>query len=89
MAKQTKVEIGFGIGQVLSVKLDEEQLADLRKAVETGKGWYAYPGGARRGAPDPEVTAVIEDASRRKGIRRLAYPDPPQTAEDRAGASSP
>jgi hypothetical protein len=40
MAEQTKVEIGFGIGQVLSVKLDEEQLADLRKAVESGKGWY-------------------------------------------------
>jgi hypothetical protein len=40
MAEQTKVEIGFGIGQVLSVKLDEEQLTDLRKAVESGKGWY-------------------------------------------------
>jgi hypothetical protein len=40
MAEQTKVEIGFGIGQVLSVKLDEGELADLRKAVESGKGWY-------------------------------------------------
>jgi hypothetical protein len=40
MAEQTKVEIGFGIGQVLSVKLDEGQLADLRKAVESGSGWY-------------------------------------------------
>jgi len=37
---QRKVEIGFGIGQVLSVKLSEAELADLRKAVEDGKGWY-------------------------------------------------
>ena len=42
MAEETqrKVEIGFGIGQVLSVKLSEAELADLRKAVEDGKGWY-------------------------------------------------
>lgn len=38
--EQTKVEIGFGIGQVLSVKLTESELAELRKAVEAGKGWY-------------------------------------------------
>ena len=38
--EQTKVEIGFGIGQVLSVKLTESELADLRKAVEAGQGWY-------------------------------------------------
>jgi hypothetical protein len=40
MAEQTRVEIGFGIGQVLSVKLDEGQVSDLRKAVESGSGWY-------------------------------------------------
>ena len=41
MAKeQTRVEIGFGIGQVLSVKLTGEELADLRKAVDSGSGWY-------------------------------------------------
>lgn len=38
--EQTKVEIGFGIGQVLSVKLTEKELSDLRKSVEDGKGWY-------------------------------------------------
>jgi hypothetical protein len=38
--KQTRAEIGLGIGQVVSVKLDEGQLAELRKAVETGKGWF-------------------------------------------------
>jgi hypothetical protein len=40
MAKETRVEIGFGIGQVLSVKLAEGELKDLRKAVESGKGWF-------------------------------------------------
>jgi hypothetical protein len=39
-SEQTKVEIGFGLGQVLSAKLAEAELTDLRKAVETGKGWY-------------------------------------------------
>ncbi len=39
-SEQTKVEIGFGLGQVLSAKLDEGELSDLRKAVESGKGWY-------------------------------------------------
>ena len=40
MADAKKVEIGFGIGQALSVKLTADQLADLRKAVEAGGGWY-------------------------------------------------
>ena len=40
MADAKKVEIGFGIGQALSVKLTEGELADLRKAVESGEGWY-------------------------------------------------
>jgi hypothetical protein len=38
--ERTKVEIGFGIGQVLSVKLTKSELAELRKAVESGKGWH-------------------------------------------------
>lgn len=38
--EQTRAEIGFGIGQVLSVKLREGELAELRKAVEAGSGWY-------------------------------------------------
>ena len=40
MAEGKKVEIGFGIGQALSVKLPDEELADLRKAVESEGGWY-------------------------------------------------
>lgn len=40
MADTKKVEIGFGIGQALSVKLTEKELGDLRKAVESGGGWH-------------------------------------------------
>lgn len=36
----TRVEIGIGIGQVLSVKLTEKELGALRKAVESGDGWH-------------------------------------------------
>ncbi len=38
--EQVKVEIGFGIGQVLSVKLGEKELTELRKSVESGQGWH-------------------------------------------------
>ena len=40
MADQIKVEVGFGLGQVISVKLTESELSDLRKTVERGDGWY-------------------------------------------------
>ena len=40
MPEDTKVEIGFGIGQVLSVKLPQPELDELRKAVEHGRGWH-------------------------------------------------
>jgi hypothetical protein len=38
--ERTKVEIGFGIGQALSVKLTEAELKELREAVESGSGWF-------------------------------------------------
>ena len=38
--EQTKVEIGFGIGQVLSVRLGQKELDELRKSVESGQGWH-------------------------------------------------
>ena len=41
MAEETtRAEIGFGIGQVLTVKLTEKELTSLRKAVEAGRGWH-------------------------------------------------
>jgi hypothetical protein len=40
MAEMKKVEIGFGIGQALSVKMTDDELADLRQAVTGDGGWY-------------------------------------------------
>jgi hypothetical protein len=40
MTDTKKVEIGFGIGQALSVKLTDDELKGLRKAVEREGGWY-------------------------------------------------
>jgi hypothetical protein len=40
MADTQRVEIGFAGGQVVSVRLQEGPLADLRKTVEKDNGWY-------------------------------------------------
>jgi hypothetical protein len=40
VAETKKVEIGFGIGQALSVKLTDEELSSLREAVTGEGGWY-------------------------------------------------
>jgi hypothetical protein len=40
MAEATKVEIGLGIGQVVTARLDENALQELRKAIESGQGWH-------------------------------------------------
>jgi hypothetical protein len=39
MADAQKVEIGFEGGQVVAVRLSDEELKDLRKQVEKG-GWH-------------------------------------------------
>jgi 3-hydroxyacyl-CoA dehydrogenase len=41
-----------------------------RLGQKTGRGYYAYPEGARTGQPDPEVQALIERASAGQGITR-------------------
>ena len=41
MASEAKrTEIGFDGGQVVSVRLDDDGLSNLRKRVEGGDGWY-------------------------------------------------
>lgn len=40
MAASSRVEIGLGIGQVVSAKLDDGEVGSLRKAVESGEGWH-------------------------------------------------
>ena len=42
---------------------------------KTGRGWYLYPEGAKKPVPDPEVRALIEAESARKGIQRRAIGD--------------
>lgn len=42
---------------------------------KAGAGYYRYPSGAKRGEPDPEVTALIEAESAAKGIVRAAVSD--------------
>jgi hypothetical protein len=45
MAEATKVEVGLGIGQVVSARLDEAALQDLRRALEAGEeGWHELAG---------------------------------------------
>ncbi|HEY4919477.1 MAG TPA: 3-hydroxyacyl-CoA dehydrogenase NAD-binding domain-containing protein [Xanthobacteraceae bacterium] len=39
---------------------------------KTGKGYYVYEAGARAGRPNPDVEALVVDASARLGIKRRA-----------------
>jgi hypothetical protein len=40
MADAIKVEIGFNGGQVAAARLNQQQLAGLRKALDGGEGWH-------------------------------------------------
>ncbi len=43
MAEDMKrVEVGFGGGQVMSVRVSDPARADLRQAVERAQGWYDF-----------------------------------------------
>jgi hypothetical protein len=42
MAEAQRIEIGFEGGQVISTRLSEEDLKDLRARLEQG-GWYDLP----------------------------------------------
>lgn len=44
-----------------------------RFGMKTGKGYYRYETGSRRGLPDPQVTDIIEAASRRRGLTRRTF----------------
>ncbi|KAB1078026.1 3-hydroxyacyl-CoA dehydrogenase NAD-binding domain-containing protein [Methylobacterium soli] len=47
--------------------------AQGRFGQKTGRGFYRYPEGARAGERDPEVEALIEAESARRGIARRAF----------------
>ncbi|MBK5111654.1 MAG: hypothetical protein JJE10_09925 [Thermoleophilia bacterium] len=40
MPALNRVEVGFDGGQVLPVRLDDEQLKDFRGALGAGEGWH-------------------------------------------------
>jgi hypothetical protein len=40
MTDFTRVDIGFEGGQVLAVRLTEDEYSGLRKALENGEGWH-------------------------------------------------
>jgi 3-hydroxyacyl-CoA dehydrogenase len=46
-----------------------------RFGMKSGKGYYRYEAGSRRGQPDPAVAEIIEQASRRLGIARRKFSD--------------
>jgi hypothetical protein len=39
-AERKRIEVGFIGGQVVSLRIDDEALKGLRKAVEAGGGWH-------------------------------------------------
>jgi hypothetical protein len=39
-AERKRIEVGFIGGQVVSLRIDDEALSGLRKAVEGGGGWH-------------------------------------------------
>jgi 3-hydroxyacyl-CoA dehydrogenase len=44
-----------------------------RFGMKAGKGYYRYDAGSRRGLPDPVVTDIIEQTSRRLGVSRRKF----------------
>jgi 3-hydroxyacyl-CoA dehydrogenase len=51
-----------------------DQLCELgRFGQKSGAGWYRYGEGSRKPEDDPQVTELIETASRTKGVARRAF----------------
>lgn len=55
--------------------LIEQLHARGRTGLRAGRGYYRYEPGKRRPLVDPEVTALIEEASRQEGITRRTLTD--------------
>lgn len=55
--------------------LIEQLHARGRTGLRAGRGYYRYEAGKRRPLVDPEVTALIEEASRVEGIERRVIDD--------------
>ncbi len=72
------LDVGYRIRQERTDLPDDPRfyrVADLlagmgRYGQKTGKGMYQYKKGSRAGMPDPEVQALIENESKKLGIKR-------------------
>jgi hypothetical protein len=67
MAEAQRVEIGFEGGQVISARLAEEDLKDLRKQLEKG-GWHDLPTEDGTISLDLEMVAFLRVASGSRGV---------------------
>jgi hypothetical protein len=65
VAETRRIEIGFDGGQVVAVRLEEEKIAGLRKAVERDNGWYNV---------DSEEGSVALDLGKVVFVRTLDAP---------------
>ena len=73
MADAQKVEIGFEGGQVVSVRLSEDELKDLRKQVEKG-GWHDVKTEDGVARPLPRQGRLPAHRLRRAPGRLLSWP---------------
>jgi hypothetical protein len=42
-SKLERIEIGFGGGQVIALRVESKPLEELRKAAQKGEGWHSLP----------------------------------------------
>ncbi|EFH11997.1 3-hydroxyacyl-CoA dehydrogenase NAD-binding domain-containing protein [Teichococcus cervicalis] len=74
MSDLAGLDIGWRIRKATGAKAPvADALCEAgRLGQKTGKGYYAYPEGARAGVEDPEAQAIIEGISAQLGITRRA-----------------
>jgi 3-hydroxyacyl-CoA dehydrogenase len=84
MSDLAGLDIGWAIRkrQAATRKADERyvKIADMicekgRFGQKTGAGYYRYEPGSRKALPDPEIDALVLEASREKGIERRNISD--------------
>jgi len=61
---------GAGRGSMRYCTIADQVVEAGRLGQKTGKGWYDYAPGSRKGTPSPEVAALIETHCRNNGIAR-------------------
>jgi 3-hydroxyacyl-CoA dehydrogenase len=71
------IELGWRMRQATGEKnFISDTLAERgRFGLKVGKGFYRYEQGSRKPLPDPEVEEIIEEASRRAGVKRRQISD--------------